>query len=204
MKQIEVEVRGRLTKQKFEDLAAKFEEGGKFVENRHRILIDYSTCLESESIKGRTRDIRLRVTNGQPEIITKLGAWGGQDSRKELSVKTTEGSFDTLVETYAVLGYSKGMLCVRDSKAYLYKDIEFALVEVPGHSYYFEAEILVDDKSEVIDATDRINNEVGKLGLESFTSQEFCDYIELLNQEANELFDFEEVEAGYFTKRFSL
>lgn len=73
----------------------------------------------------------MRVTNGIPEIIVKIGEWSGTEQRKELSFFGKQGEFDTLVEIFAALGFRKGMMCERKSKVYEYKGIEFALVEVP-------------------------------------------------------------------------
>ena len=138
-KNIEVEVRGLLSTAEYTKLKSFFADNAKKTEEKDRILIDYSTFLPG-GVEERKKDIRLRVTNGIPEIIIKIGEWGGSEARKELSVKTASGTFDLLTEIFAALGYEKGTLAVRNSHVYNYKNIEFALVEVPGHSYYFEAE----------------------------------------------------------------
>lgn len=177
---------------------------GEHKETKNRVFIDYSTLLPEEGIKDRTRDIRLRVTNKVPEIITKVGSWGEKESRKELSVKCAIGSFDALVETYAVLGYTKGILCVRNSEVFEYKGIEFAMVTVPGHSYYFEAEKMArpgDDMEKIHKEMEEVCIE---LGMRVFTPDEFFAYIERLNEEANEVFDFSEYTEGYFATRFNL
>ena len=142
-KNIEIEIRGPLSKKEFDNLVKFFEKKGTKTSEKDRVLIDYSTFLEG-GVEKRKKDIRLRVTNGIPEIIVKVGEWGGTEQRKELSAFTKPGEFDTLVEIFGELGFCKGMLCVRKSKVFEYKDIEFALVEVPGHSFYYEAEKMAD------------------------------------------------------------
>ena len=67
-KNIEVEVRGPLAKEKFSDLVKLFAAKNIKVREKDRILIDYSTFLEG-GVENRDKDIRLRVTNGVPEII---------------------------------------------------------------------------------------------------------------------------------------
>lgn len=204
-KDIEVEVRGPLTEVQYRQALSFLKENGSFVESKNRVLLDYSTMLPEEGVAGRTRDIRLRVTNGKPEIITKLGKWGGEEHRRELSIKTEVGSFDTLVETYAVLGYTKAMLCVRQTEVFDYKDVEFALVTVPGHSFYFEAERVVTGSEDVTEVKEHLNSICTELGLTLFTDQTFYDYIEMLNREANEEFDFEKMYSPeYFKNRFRL
>ncbi len=202
-KNIEIEVRGPLSKEKFESLVDLFEKDGKKTAEKDRILIDYSTFLEG-GVENRKKDIRLRVTNGVPEIIVKIGEWGGTDQRKELAVFTKPGSFDTLVEIFAMLGFSKGVLCVRKSKVYEYKGIEFALVEVPGHSYYFEAEKMAGENDDVNKITEEIKQVCKDLNLEMFDQQQFFDYINTLNKEANEIFDYQTYTPNYFKNRFGL
>lgn len=42
------------------------------------------------------------------------------------------------------------------------------------------------------------------LGLKTFNDQSFYEYIETLNHEANEIFEFENYSDDYFKKRFIL
>ncbi|MBI2631355.1 hypothetical protein HYW73_04085 [Candidatus Nomurabacteria bacterium] len=146
----------------------------------------------------------MRVTNGIPEIIVKVGEWGGTEQRKELSAFTKPGEFDTLVEIFGELGFSKGMLCVRKSKVYEYKDIEFALVEVPGHSYYYEAEKMANNKENGGKLIKEIENVCEELKLNIFDKKQFFEYIDKLNRESNEIFDYKNFTPNYFKNRFNL
>ena len=202
-KNIEIEIRGPLTKEKFNDLVCLFEAKAKKTAEKDRVLIDYSTFLEG-GVENRHKDIRLRVTNGIPEIIVKVGGWGGAEQRKELSVFTKQGEFDTLVDIFGVLGFHKGMLCVRKSKVYDYKDIEFALVEVPGHSYYYEAEKMAHEREDAEKMIKEIKNVCKDLNLEIFDKKQFFEYIDKLNKESNEVFDYKNHTPNYFKNRFNL
>ena len=202
-KNIEIEIRGPLSKEKFKELTRVFEKKGKKITEKNRVLIDYSTFLP-ERIENRKRDIRLRVTNGIPEIIIKIGRWGGVDQRKELSILTEPGKFDALVEIFGVLGFVKGMLCVRKSQVYEYKSVEFALVEVPEHSYYFEAEKMVSKRENIAKITNEIRNTCYNLGLDVFSRKQFFEYVDKLNREANEIFDYRVYTPNYFKNRFGL
>lgn len=202
-KNIEVEIRGPLLKDKFEYLASLFEKDGKKITEKNRVLIDYSTFLKG-GIENRKKDIRLRVTNGIPEIIVKIGEWGGADRRKELSVLARPGQFDTLVQIFGELGFRKGILCVRKSEVYEYKDIEFALVEVPGHSFYYEAEKMAHEKENFDTLTKKITSVCTGLDLKVFDQKQFFEYINKLNREANEIFDYANYTSDYFKNRFGL
>lgn len=203
-KNIEVEVRGPLSNQEYKRIKRFFKKNANFIESKNRILIDYSTCNENVSMENRTKDIRIRTTNGAPEVIIKLGNWGEAEARREISLKIGEGSFDDLVEVFGHLGWGEGVLCVRNSLVYQYRDVEFALVEVPGHSYYFEAEKMVSKESEKKKSIKEIEQVCLELELTQFNKKDFFDYIKVLNNTVNEKFDFNEYSKGYFKKRFSL
>ena len=195
MKNIEVEVRGPLSKDQYDTLNSLFSKEGVFEQKKDRVLIDYSAGM-----RERTKDIRIRETNGIPEIVVKLGSWGGSEQREELSLTTSEGTFDTLARIFGELGYEKGVLCVRNSNVYTYKGVEFALVEIPGHSYTYEAEMLVDTH-EATEAKISIQKICTDLGLSIFTDEEFFAYVELLNKEANIHFDYKKYTPDYFKEK---
>ena len=202
-KDIEIEVRGALSPEEYAQTKAFFDANAKKKEEKDRVLIDYSTFLPG-GIADRKKDIRLRVTNGVPEIIVKLGAWGENEQRKELSVMAPDAGFDTLTEIFAALGYEKGMLCVRKSHVYEYKGIEFALVEVPGHSYYYEAEKMAHAGEDGEALLQEILAVCIELGLSVFAKDDFFAYVARLNAEANEVFDASIAPRGYFKDRFGV
>jgi adenylate cyclase class IV len=200
-KNVEVEMRGSLTAEQYARLKSFLDKNAKKTSTKNRVLIDYSSFLPGE-MKDRKEDIRLRITNGVPEMIIKLGGWGAVDQRKELSVTTGPGTFDTLVEIFSVLGYTKGMLCQRKIEVYEYKEVEFALVEIPGHSFFYEAEKMISENQDMETTAQEIRSVCSELELPIFTGDEFFAYVETLNREANEVFDFSKEGSGYFKKRF--
>ena len=204
MKNIEVESRGPLSKERFLELNDFFKQKGKFIESKNRILIAYSIFLPGQGISDRTKDIRVRVTNGIPEIIIKIGRWGGSESRKEISILAHKGDFDKLVEAFGIMGFEKGMLCVRNTEVYEYKDVEFSLVEVPNHSYYFEAEKLISADQDGEITKQEIAGVCKELKLDLFDDESFYAYVEKLNKESNELFEFKNYTENYFKNRFNL
>lgn len=199
-KNIEVEIRGPLTKSGYLKLERFLKKYGRFVQKKDRVLIDYS----SENLESRENDIRLRVTNKIPEIIIKTGKLGGSDERQELSVFTKKNNFDNLVKIFAVLGLKKGILCVRKGNIYKYKNVEFSIVEVPGHSFYFEVEKLIRCNENKEAAKSELIKICKHLKLKIFSDKTLFSYLRKLNNEANEIFDFKNYKDNYFKKRFHL
>jgi len=200
---IEVEVRGLMAKAKLAMVEKFLKINGQFLESRKRILIDYSLFLPDGGVRNRSKDIRIRSTNGQSEIIVKIGRWGENENREEISVKVNE-KFDNLAKLFHTLGFSRGALAVRNSTIYKYDGIEFALVEVPDHSYYFEAEQIVHNNNEVADTLNKINQLCKKLKLTPFNNDGFMEYIEELNSEANIIFDYTKFSSSYFKDNFGI
>lgn len=203
MKNIEVEIRGPLTKAKYGALIGFLHENGKELNEKKRVFIDYSTFLEG-GVEHRQKDIRIRSTNGESEIIIKLGNWGGAENRKELSVYIKDGSFDTLVEIFGELGYVKGVLCERIIKNFLYKDVEFAVVEVPGHSFYYEAEIMATSDEDHDEVLKKLQNICTDLSLKIFSKEDFFEYVAKLNSEANGIFEYSRYKTGDFFKKYGI
>ena len=71
-KEFEIELRGPMTKEQHTEIIKKLDNEGEFLEDKERILIDYSQEI-NEDMESRDKDIRLRVTNKVPEIVVKLG-----------------------------------------------------------------------------------------------------------------------------------
>lgn len=205
MKTIEVELRGPLSKTEFEKLTLFFKKHATFKGYKERVLIDYSTFLPDEGVENRKRDIRLRTTNGIPEIMIKLGSWGGSDNRKELSLIAQRGEFDKLVQIFAALGLNKGKVVLTKTNVFMYKGVEFAVVNVWDKRYIFEAEIMVKDKSSVEKARKKLESIITELGLKIYTDEEFYAYIHDLNKNnIAKTFDYSEYSDGYFKKKFHL
>ena len=203
-KNYEIEVRGPLHKDQFDRLLKFFSKKGKEKDYKERVLIDFSESIGSKKLDKRSVDLRIRSTNGIPEIILKQGKWAAQDARNEISILTERGSFDKLVEFFGAIGITKGVLCERNIATFDYKDIEFALIKIAEKYYTFEAEVLVGDRKESEIARKKINDVCRELGLDIYSDKEFFDFIQLLNGTVNKKFDFAEYEPGFFKKKYGI
>lgn len=203
-KDIEVEIRGILNKGQYNQVKNLFEKLAPLKESKSRILIDYSTFLPGEGIRDRQKDIRVRVTNGIPEIVVKLGSWGGSESRRELLFKGKEGEFETLVEIFGQLGFIKGTLAKRDALVYDYKGVEFALIKTPGQHYFFEAEKMAHSEEDFAKVENEIREVCGELKLEVVSKDEFFEFVDELNKTDNSIFEFKDFKENYFKDKFGV
>lgn len=216
---VEIEVRGPLGPEEFKKFQEKLQKYGNYIGYFNRFLIDYTTPVEG--LEKRKLDVRVRVTNGEPELIAKVGKWAGR-GREEVSVKLTEGQLINSIRYLNLLGdfldcsgyFKKGVACARKIWCYMYKDVEFSLVEVVklednfeekrGYSFFFEAEKSVaraeKDKafrhviSTVLELrlklfySEELAKELRNMGIDPndvMTEENFYEYIAMLNEDAN-------------------
>lgn len=180
MAKFEIELRGRLTSLQKDKLEKFLSKEGQLVKEYERTQWCFTTHTEKI-------DLRIKETNGQLDFSLKVGKLSNTN-RKEIYIPFPSNKKEQAFEFLKFLGYRKGIKAIRNAKIYLYKDIEWAIVEVPDHSFYFEAEKLVNNKSEGKVAEEEIRKVASELSLNIASSKEINDYIKILNKEANTVF----------------
>lgn len=181
MSQFEIELRGLLTLSQRKKLENFLIKNGKIIKKYERT----QWCFRA-SHKDKI-DLRIKTTNGESEFSLKVGSLE-KTNRQEISIPIAKNKIKQSFEFLKYLGYRKGIIAVRKAKIYKYKGVEWAIVEVPGHSYYFEAEKLVKKKSDGKFAEMEINKVACEMGLKILSAKELLEYIKILDTEANKSF----------------
>ncbi len=203
MSKIEVEHRGLLTDKKFKELSIFLKEKGDFLGKKQRFSIIYSQNPEDQSNKlcESPIDLRLRVTNKKAELALKYGRWSGNDARKEFIFPIELKKFEEMIEFLEILGHFHGVLQATKTCFYRYKKIDFSLVEVPEWGYYFEAEVITDEKK-IKNTNEMIKRECEKLEIEILDHKGFCTLLESLNSRPGHRFNFKKEKFHEVKKRF--
>lgn len=202
MAKIEVEYRGVLTKEKFKELESYLKKNGEFVKEKDRFSVIYfPRGKEKLKVSKSPLDLRVRITNKKAELVMKYGRSSGNDARKEFSFPIDPDSFDEMTEFLKILGYYYGVLQATKTYVYMYDNIEFALVDVPGWGYYFEAEILTDEKA-VSDANKKITIVCKEFGLKILNDKDFYQLLEELSNRPGFRFNFKKENFLDIKKRF--
>ena len=203
MIQIEVEHRGQISRQKFDELRSFFEQQAKFLGKKDRFSLIYfqPKSQNADARKSELIDLKLRITNGMTELVMKYGKNSGSDARKEFSFNIDSQKFEQMVEFLRILGFRHGVLQATKTLVFLYNGIEFALVEVPDWGYYFEAEILTDAES-VDEANAKIIKQCTDLGLEVLDDDAYWQLLESLNRRQGFTFDLNHEEFKQIKERF--
>ena len=203
MKQYEVEHRGIITEKEYYKLKSFLEKNGKFLGEKDRFSVIYlqSRYKDAHKRKNELVDLKLRITNKTTELVMKHGRCSGNDTRKEFNFAIDSTKFDQMIEFLTILGFTRGVLNATNTLAFLYNEIEFALVKVPGWGYYFEAEMITDKKS--IEKTNvKIDQQCKKLGLQVLNEIEFCQLLNSLNNRDGFRFNLKKQNFSQIKKRF--
>ena len=132
-------------------------------------------------------DLRIKETNQNYEFSLKVGQLG-KKSRREISIPFPKEKADEALDFLKFLGKKDGLIAKRNASIYEYEKIEWAIVEVPGHSCYFEAEKIVSSEKDAKKAIEEIKSVARTLGLKLLNSKETIEYIKKLDKQANKLF----------------
>ncbi len=203
MSKIEVEHRGALSEDKFRELKAFFEKEGEFLGVNERFSVIYSQ-RKNDKIKEvyeNVVDLKVRITNGEGELVLKYGKWSGNDARKEFLFPIEKEKFDEMIEFLKILGHYHGVLQATKTHLYRYKKIDFSLVDVPNWGYYFEAEVVIDSE-DINEINKKISEECDKLGIEALDHEKFCRLLESLNNRPGYRFNLKKEEFSEIKKRF--
>jgi len=181
MSQYEVELRGLLKPQDKIKLEKYLQKNGKLAKSYNRTQWCFKNGWKDNL------DLRVRETNGDYQIHLKIGL-PGKTNRKEIALPFRSEHLDCSMSLLKHLGHNEGVIAIRNANIYNYKKIEWAIIDVPNHSSYFEAEKLVEYERDVKEAEQTIRDVCHELGLTIFTGKQTMNYIAKLDREANKEF----------------
>ncbi len=202
MIKIEVEHRGILTKERFNELSSFFTQNADFLGEKERFSIIYSQATnDDKDLYESPIDLKLRTTNKEAELVLKHGKWSGNDARREFSFPVEMKKFEEMVDFLKILGHYHGVLQATTTRFYNYQGVEFSLVDVPQWGYYFEAEIVVEEK-DTREAEEKIRKICNTLRLNVLDHDGFCDLLKSLNRRPGFRFNFKKESFLDVKKRF--
>ncbi|MFZ2594090.1 MAG: hypothetical protein WAX38_04940 [Minisyncoccia bacterium] len=183
---IEVEIRGRITEARSQELHAKFATSGTVLETQDRemILLKDVPGYSSNPVL-RVNDVRLRSTNGMCEVMVKTKASADNTARIEKSYPLTQVTLEEAKELARAFGCTTGQWMHRKKTVYAVDGVHWSLVQAPPDIFYFEAEKEVASAEDISVAEAELRVHAERLGLEVFTPEQTKDFIAMLGREVN-------------------
>lgn len=183
----EIEIRGKLSKAKFDELFKLLTSDGELVDHYHRLSIDLSPGFDPKTKTWKNSsgtDIRLKKSDSKEKLSIKTG--GFQDlERKEVEVKIQEGQFLNTLDLLDLLGYKTGMVYFWESWEYNYLGVEIKLSKYTDDYFTFE----VEGKENL-----NVNEIAENMGLIAYSKDDYRLAIDWENQKIHRVFDRKLVE----------
>ncbi|MFP4634190.1 MAG: CYTH domain-containing protein [Candidatus Aenigmatarchaeota archaeon] len=203
---IEVEMRGPLSEERFKELRSFLKNNGEFLGKKNRLSLIYFEGDEIpedvEEIMNKKIDLKLRITNGEAEIVLKHGEWRSSDEREEYIVQFDSRDFEDAIRILKALGWHMCIVNRKNTYKFKYGGIDFSLTHLPTFGYQFEAEILTEDGDRAEQKKEEILETLDKLDLEVYSEEEFKQLCNRLNNTEEIQYDFYEDSPDGIRKNF--
>ncbi len=184
----EIEIRGKLSKEKFDELFKLLINSGELADHYHRLSLDLSPGFDPETKTWKNSsgtDIRLKKSDEKEKLSLKMGNFH-EKKRKEVEVKLQTGQFLSALDFLEALGYTSGMIYYWESWEFNYQGVEIKLSKYTDEYYTFEVE--GKDNSDV----DTIAKD---FGLTCYSQEDYRKAIDWENQNIHQLYSRELVES---------
>lgn len=138
MKNIEVEVRSFISKEKFEELLEFFKNKSRLVKQDYQETFYFN----------HKEDLRIQKNNNYSKIWLKKGKLH-DDFREELEIKFDRNEFEKLEKLFNILGSDVKIKWFRDRNEFDWNGVKVCLDYTKGYGYIIELEkISFDDEKE--------------------------------------------------------
>ena len=141
-KDVEVEIRGKLSKRQFSQILSILRSRAKFLNQYKRLSADLSPGFDPKSCSWKFDeqiDLRVKKSGDSERISLKIGNVNAK-RRQEIEVKLKKGEFLNSISLFSNLGFNKGMLYFWESWEFEYKGCEVKLSKYTNSYYTWEIE----------------------------------------------------------------
>ncbi len=185
---VEIEIRGRLDKNKFEEMMVFMQKNAKLKDHYKRLSVDISLGFDENSRSWKNLsgvDLRIKKSGDKEKISAKIGKFTDKE-REELDIKLENGQILSVIKMFVKLGFDKGMIYQWESWEFDYQNFEVKLSKYNDSYFTFEIESESD--------TDNPDELAKKLSLIPYSDEEYKEAIDWENKNIHQLFSVERVE----------
>ena len=171
---IEVEIRGVLDENKFQQISLYLKE------NSSNIIIDNRKTVFF-IMPGKTLKVSEYVNKHKAKIALKIGDIVKDKSQTEFELYFTSDQFENAVMIFKNLGFTDIQYTAQERTDYEYKNCTISLKWSEDWGYHFEIEKVVSDENIISDTRQYLLAIAGELGLTIMNEQEFgyrCEEID--------------------------
>lgn len=184
-KTLEIEIRGKISKNDFDIVFALLNKDGKLKDNYKRVSIDLSPGFDAKSRSWKSDDqidLRVKKSGEEEKISLKIGKVHAK-KRQEIEIHLKEGEFLNSILLLETLGFNKGMIYFWESWEYDYRGFEIKLSKYTNEYHTWE----IESKD-----TSDPNKIAKELKLRPYTKNEYQSAIDWENKEIHKIYSFKQ------------
>lgn len=184
----EIEIRGKITKEKFEEVMTLMNKEAKLKDYYKRLSVDISPGFNEENRSWNNLsgvDLRIKKSGNKEKISAKMGRFIDKE-REELDIKLEEGQILNVIKMFVKLGFDKGMIYQWESWEFDYQGFEVKLSKYTDDYFTFEIESETGKNDPDVLAE--------KLALVPYQENNYRAAIDWENNHIHQLFSIEMVE----------
>lgn len=178
MKEIEVEVRSFISKEKYEELLKFFRQNSEILVEDDYQESYYFNCDE---------DLRIQKNKSYSKIWLKKGKIH-DEFREEIEIKVENEYFEKLEDLFKILGYDVEIKWFRTRWQFLWEGINVSVDYTKGYGYIIEFEKIVEDKPE--QEYLNLKSKLEDLGIQISSKDEFDQQFKNYKENWKELIKF--------------
>lgn len=175
MKNIEVELRSFITKEKYEELIDFFKQNSKFVNKDDQVTYYFDS----------KEDLRIQKNNFFSKIWLKKGKIH-DESREEIEIKFDKEDFEIIERLFLVLGYNIEIKWFRKRYSFKWQDINVMLDYTRGYGYILELEEKSSEQEKDL-VLNKLKEKLNSLNIELTPKEEFDKKFEYYKNNWKEL-----------------
>ncbi len=188
---IEVEIRGVLTKEKFDELNVFLSKNAEVLEVQDReMILLRDTPRYNEDPTLREVDIRIRRTNGNSEIMVKEMKSEHNVARSEKAYNFGDTGIEEMKEFVKFFGSKKGQWMHRKKTVYKYQGLDWSLVEAVPEIFYFEVEKEIESTVDIETTRQDLEQAAKEMDLSVLSSEEYKSFIKTLGERVNKYIEW--------------
>jgi hypothetical protein len=177
----EIEIRGKINKEQFDNLFKLLSEMGELANHYHRLSLDLSPGFDPTTKTWKNSggmDIRLKKSDDHEKISLKIGNFHDLE-RKEIEVKLQTGQFLEALDMLEVMGFNSGMIYFWESWEFNYLGVEIKLSKHTDDYFTFEVEGRENND---------VHNVAHKLNLNPYSNDEYKTAMDWDNQNIHQIY----------------
>lgn len=167
---IEIEKRGLLTKEKYDELLAFLNGHAKSLGEDDKDVVYY--IYDDKLLK-----VVNNISKGNAKVSLKMNKLGDSVATKEIEVSFGQSDYIKMKKILDIVASAPKIIeGTQKRKNFMYNDCEIAVKWSKDYGYHFEIEKVTDDEKNIDVLEKEINSVIDELGLVSMTNDEIKEF----------------------------